>query len=122
MRKAIIKLFDGLETEELYQRDFEVHGIKFKIPDLMENSIEKLKKSISTEEFGQIEEAYSSNSEFLKYFKDYKFDKLPLKSAENLSIYYLLRDSKIYLFSFGEKQPGRYMLFLEGVLELNCTL
>lgn len=121
MRKLENKkiLYDGLETEELYQKDFEVYGIMFKIPDFMENSIEKLKNSISNEDFGQIEELYSSNSEFLKYFKDYKFDKLPLKSEENLSIYYLLSYNKIYLFSFGEKQPGRYMLFLEGVWDLN---
>ena len=108
-------LYDGLETEELYKTTFQVNNIIFKISDFKDNSVDQLRDIISNDDFRQIEEFFNSNSEFLKYFKDYKFDKIPLKSEENLSIYYLLQEDKIYLFSFGEKQPGRYMLFLEGI-------
>ena len=108
-------LYDGLETEELYKTTFQVNNIIFKISDFKDNSVDQLRDIISNDDFRQIEEFCNSNSEFLKYVKDYKFDKIPLKSEENLSIYYLLQEDKIYLFSFGEKQPGRYMLFLEGI-------
>ena len=111
-------LYDGLETEELYKTTFQVNNIIFKISDFKDNSMDKLKNIISNDDFRQIAELYNSNSEFLKYFKDYKFDKIILKSEENLLIYYLSRQDKIYLFSFGEKQPGRYMLFLESIWTL----
>lgn len=120
MRKLENKkiLYDGFETEELYLKTFEEYNIIFKIADFINNPIGKLKSIISNENFAKIEELYSSNSEFLKYFKDFKFNNIPMVSEENLSIYYLIEKKIIYLFSFGEKQPGRYMLFLEGVWEI----
>jgi hypothetical protein len=111
-------LYDGLETEKLYQMIFEVCDITFKISNFTENPVDKLKTLISNDHFSQLAALYNSNSEFLKYFKDYPFDKIPLKSEENLSLYFLLKNNSLYLFSFGEKQPGRYMLFLEGVWDL----
>lgn len=78
-----------------------------------------LKDTITEKEFSEITKRYNSNSEFLKYFEDYKFKKIPYKSEENLDLYFLMKTNILYLFSFGEKQPGRYMLFPEGVCEFN---
>ena len=39
---------------------------------------------------------------------------------QRLQVYYLNEDDLLIIFSMGEYQPGRYMLFLEGVfLKLN---
>ena len=109
------KLFDGLEIDELYQKNFKVHQLTFKILDFIENPLDKLNDNISEDDYQRIGELFNARSEFSRYFKRYKFDVIPLKSEENLLLYFLLKESQIYIFSFGEKQPGRYMLFLKGI-------
>jgi hypothetical protein len=70
------------------------------------NLLRALKKEIDDESFDKVieEQIYSINS----YNETYV-------SEEGLDVYYLIRNELIYLFSYGEYQSGRYMLFLEGL-------
>lgn len=41
------------------------------------------------------------------------------RSEEELEVHYFIKDDMLYLFSYGEFQLGRYMLFLESIYHYN---
>ncbi|HCN51477.1 MAG TPA: hypothetical protein DIT10_20725 [Chryseobacterium sp.] len=100
------KLFDGEEAEGL-QKAFDIDYKKTSITDFYNNPLSALKKEIDDESFDKVIE--ESKFTLINSYTD------TYVSEERLEVYYLIRNELIYLFSYGEYQPGRYMLFLEGV-------
>jgi len=100
------KLFDGDETNCL-QEVFEIENQKIKLIDFYNNPLRDLKKEIGDESFDTIvrENEFTLKNSFIEKYV----------SEEELEIHYLKNNDVIYLFSYGEYQSGRYMLFLEGI-------
>lgn len=100
------ELFDGKEEEAL-QKVFDIDYKKTSITDFYNNPLRALKKEIDDESFDKVIEE-SKFTLINSYNETYV-------SEEGLDVYYLIRNELIYLFSYGEYQSGRYMLFLEGL-------
>ncbi|MEJ5102684.1 hypothetical protein [Chryseobacterium sp. MYb328] len=100
------KLFDG-EEEKALQKVFDIDYKKTSIKDFYNNPLRALKKEIDEESFDKVIE--ESKFTFINNYNE------TYLSEEGLEVYYLIRNELIYLFSYGEYQPGRYMLFLEGL-------
>lgn len=100
------ELFDG-EKEEALQKVFDIDYKETSITDFYNNPLRALKKEIDDESFDKVIEE-SKFTLINSYNETYV-------SEEGLEVYYLVRNELIYLFSYGEYQPGRYMLFLEGL-------
>ncbi|MCQ4141562.1 immunity protein Tsi6 family protein [Chryseobacterium sp. EO14] len=99
-------LFDGDEEKCLHEV-FEVNHQKIRLIYFCDNPLKELKKEIDRESFDLMVEENSFkriNNIIEKYI-----------SEKGLEIYYLKKNDLIYLFSYGEYQPGRYMLFLEDI-------
>ena len=116
-------LYDGLENQELYTKTFDVKNNNFKLSKILINKIEHLKKQIPKEDFLEIVKELEFqtivNSDFVKYFKDLNLVEELYQSKDGLSIYYIIKENQLYIFSFGEKQPGRYILYLEAGYFIN---
>lgn len=102
------KLFDGLE-DEFYSKKFCIEINESKIEFIVfEITPNKLYKSDFKNKLDLIDSEFILNKEENIY-----------KNIDNLPLYYLIKDNYFILFALGEYQPGRYMLFLEGVWDLN---
>lgn len=116
-------LYDGVENEELFRGFFNVNDLNFTLSEIITNEIANLKKHVSEEDFSKITQELKfqtiENSEFVRHFKDSSFFEDFYKSDEGLSVYFLKKDNCLYIFSFGEKQSGRYILNLEAVYATN---
>ncbi|MET3036854.1 hypothetical protein ABXT08_12165 [Chryseobacterium sp. NRRL B-14859] len=101
------KLFDGLE-EDMIKFSFTLNGKEIKISEFLNNSLRNLVKDegVSQEDFEKIVEAgnFEKKGTLIKNYY----------SQEHLEIYYLINNGQIYLFAFGEFQPARYILYIEG--------
>lgn len=100
------KLFDGDEAAGV-KEVFEIGNQKFKFSDFYDNPLRELKKEIGDRSFGAIIKECKFN--FINSFIE------KYTSEKGLEIYYLKKNDAFYLFSCGEYQPGRHMMFLEGV-------
>lgn len=100
------KLFDG-DEEECLKEVFEIENQKIKLIDFYNNPLRGLKKEIGAKSFNTLikESKFSLINSFIEKYV----------SEDGLEINYLTKNEAIYLFSYGEYQPGRYMLFLEGI-------
>ncbi|WP_149244345.1 hypothetical protein [Dyadobacter sp. 32] len=111
-------LFDGIETN-LKNVRFEIQVDQNKV--IMFNSsdfcnylgkdFEFLREEMSDAIF------YSIIQEF-----DFKLRNPPslgyYKTEQHLSLEYFVREHYLFIFTFGEKQPSRFILVLEGILEM----
>jgi len=100
------KLFDG--DEEIGLKEvFEIGNQKVRLIDFYHNPLWELKKETDDKSFGIIikESNFNLTNNFIEKYT----------SEEGLEILYLKNNDEIYLFSYGEYQSGRYMLFLEGI-------
>lgn len=104
-RQTKQKLFDGDEGECL-QKVFNADDQKITVTDFYNSPLRALKKEIDAESFDKVIEESKFNL-INSHHEIYT-------SEEGLEVHYLIRNKLIYLFSYGEYQPGRYMLFLEG--------
>ncbi|MDR6464721.1 hypothetical protein [Chryseobacterium sediminis] len=100
------KLFDG-DEQECLKEIFEIENQKIKLIDFYNSPLRDLKKEIDGESFDTIvrESEFNVRSSFIEKYL----------SKEGLEIHYLKKNDMIYLFSYGEFQPGRYILFFEGI-------
>ncbi|GEM56357.1 hypothetical protein B0A58_00245 [Flavobacterium branchiophilum NBRC 15030 = ATCC 35035] len=98
------KIFDGKE-EDFLKLSFEINNENFKISDFYNNPLRDIEKIINKTDFDLIikEGKFKLKNSFIKTYL----------SQEGLEVYYLIKNDNIYLFSFGEFQPTRYMLFFE---------
>ncbi|MCS3531280.1 hypothetical protein [Chryseobacterium sp. JUb7] len=100
------KLFDGNE-EQCLSEVFEIGTQKIKLIDFYNSPLRELKKEIDEESFNTLIQENKFNRINNSFVEKYT-------SENELEIHYLENNDLIYLFSYGEYQPGRYMLFLEG--------
>lgn len=100
------KLFDG-DEQECLKEIFEIENQKIKLIDFYNSPLRDLKKEIDGESFDTIvrENGFNIRNSFIEKYV----------SEEGLEVHYLKKNDVIYLFSYGEFQPGRYMVFLEGI-------
>jgi hypothetical protein len=106
------KLFDGFESD-IIQQTFEIVStnkkVNIKISDFIDNSLENLFNYINESDLNQI-------------VSDLKLNKVDFfipkyKSVDNLDVYFCIKEDAIFLFSYGEIQPMRYVMFLEGIYQ-----
>ena len=100
------KLFDG-DEERCLKAIFEIENQKIKLIEFYNNPLRDFKKKIDDKSFDTIvrESEFTLINSFIEKYL----------SEEELEIHYLKNNNVIYLFSYGEYQSGRYMLFLEGI-------
>lgn len=100
------KLFDGDEETGLKQV-FDIENQTFKLIDFYNSPLRELKKEIGDKSFDTLmkESTFNLVNSFVEKYL----------SENGLEIYYHKNDEVIYLFSYGEYQSGRYLLFLEGI-------
>lgn len=121
--KKLIKskelLFDGEESQELYSNVFSVNRFTFKVSELFHNEFVNIVKICSKEAVLTIaQHGKFRTSDFYKnYFKNFESEDF-YQSEEGLSLYYCIHQGLLLVFSFGEKQPMRYQLYLESIWEL----
>lgn len=111
--KNKLRLYAGLENDELYKKDiFKDSELKFTLDEIILSPIKNLNS-----------EMIKKCKPFLSFSEDSfltnRMSENPSTwlSSEGLKFYAIENDIHIYMFSFGEKQPGLYLLFLEFVLE-----
>ncbi|PSK91608.1 hypothetical protein [Taibaiella chishuiensis] len=109
-------LFDGPETD-LHNKLFDLEATPLKGQDLSldhitGNSFEELEQEIGSEDFAAIVATgnFKPDEGFLDHYK----------SENRLKLYYLKQGGHIAVFSFGEFQPTRYQLYLEGTWTLGA--
>ncbi|MDQ1161405.1 hypothetical protein QE422_001773 [Chryseobacterium sp. SORGH_AS 447] len=104
------KLFDG-DEQECLKEIFEIENQKIRLIDFYNNPLRDLKKELAGEIFDTIvrENNFNVKNSFMEKYR----------SEEGLEVHYLIKDDILYLFSFGEFPPGRYMLFLESIYHYN---
>jgi hypothetical protein len=100
------KLFDGDEEAGLKQV-FDIENQTFKLIDFYNNPLRELKKEIRDKSFDTLmkESKFNLVNSFVEKYL----------SENGLEIYYHKNNEAVYLFSYGEYQQGRYLLFLEGI-------
>lgn len=100
------KLFDGDEAKGL-KEIFEIGNQRISFIDFYNSPLRELKKEMDKESFDRMieESGFNPMNGFLEKYL----------SEDGLEINYLKKNDIIYLFSYGEYQPGRYMLFLESM-------
>lgn len=100
------KLFDG-DEEKCLKEVFEIKNRIITLTDFYNNPLRALQKVIDDKSFYTI--IKEGNFNLMNSFNEKYI------SEEGLEINYFYDNGMIFLFSYGEYQPGRYILFLEGV-------
>lgn len=113
-KKAKLLMFDGVE-DDLLSRSFDLSGqtglnTTIKLDDFANNNFEDLERLIGSHNFQLITKAggFARDGGFLNLYKN----------SDGLRLYYYKNSDTIVVFAFGEFQPGRYMLYLEGFGEV----
>ena len=100
-------LFDGNE-EELYKKVFEFcvnnNQYNVKVLDFINLPLLNLQNSPSFNKLINDGKFVLENSFINQY-----------KSTENLNVYFFKNENIVFIFSFGEFQPTRYILYLESI-------
>lgn len=104
------KIFDGTEDEflkKVFKQDVGGEVIGFLPQDFYNNPLRDLRNEMSNNDFDR----FVSTEKLIKeenFFEDYK-------SPENLKVYYMIKEDKMFIFSFGEFQPARFLIFIESI-------
>jgi hypothetical protein len=100
-------LFDGDEAEAVH-KSFNLPAGDVKFSDFANNNFEDLRKVITQDDFETIVKTGGFNADFLNLYK----------GSERLRLYYTKQGNTIAVFAYGEFQPTRYKLYLEGLWKL----
>ncbi|AYL97185.1 hypothetical protein [Mucilaginibacter celer] len=102
-------LYDGTE-EGMLDKTFSLPYNQVKYDDFADNNFEELANVAGAEDFKSITETagFETDGGFLNLYQ----------GSDRLRLYYAKKDNMIYVFAFGEFQPMRYKIYLEGVWEL----
>jgi hypothetical protein len=100
-------LFDG-DEEEAVHKSFNLPAGDIKFSDFANNNFEDLRKLITPDDFESIVKTGGFNADFLNLYK----------GSERLRLYYAKKGNAIAVFAYGESQPTRYNLYLEGLWAL----
>ena len=108
-------LFDGSE-EEARSGSFELStdintGSSAQLADFIDNRFEDLKAVIDSADYETILKTgnFIIDDGFLHLHK----------GSDGLRLFFCKRNNMILVFAFGETQPMRYKLYLEGIWEIN---
>jgi hypothetical protein len=110
-KKAKSLIFDGPESEVLNKVFDVVTGTAvstaIKFGDFANNNFEDLRQVINNDDFEFIVKTggFVPDGGFLNLYK----------GSENLRLYYYKKSNIVIVLAYGEFQPSRYMLYLEGV-------
>jgi len=108
-------LLDGSESEirstPINLGSFVDGADDLQLEDLVTNNLEALKNIIDEADYNSIMASGDFNN-------DEGFLNLP-KGSDGLRTYYYQNGNTIFVFAYGEFQPGRYKLYLEGTWEIN---
>lgn len=104
-----LKLFDGSEQECLEQI-FNVNGKDIKLINIYNNSLRYLRQEIDIADFDLIvqKEELKLGGNICDIYTTHR----------GLEAYFWLDHDNIYIFSFGEYQPSRFMLTIESIWEI----
>lgn len=105
------KLADGFEENVLKQKfNIQVNGknLEFELKKFYNNSFNELNRDFETKKI-----EIAENEKFIINEFDGSF-----QSPEKLELLYELKENLIFIFSYGEFQPTRYILYLEGIYSL----
>lgn len=99
-------LFDG-DEEEAVHKSFSLPAGNIKFGDFANNNFEDLRKILTPDDFSVIVKTagFDTDGGFLNVYR----------SSERLRLYYAKKDDAIIVFAYGEFQPTRYKIYLEGV-------
>ncbi|WP_121809069.1 hypothetical protein [Mucilaginibacter kameinonensis] len=98
-------LFDG-DEEEAVLKSFSLPARNIKFSDFANNNFEDLQKILTPGDFDTIiKTAGFTPGGFLNLYQ----------GSDRLRLYYAKREDAIIVFAYGEFQPTRYKLYLEGV-------
>jgi hypothetical protein len=102
-------LFDNTD-DTLFTKTFGLPQGQVKFDDFANNNFEKLADIIGTHDFKSIVETagFKTDGGFLNLYQ----------GSDKLRLYYAKKDNNIFVFAFGEFQPMRYKVYLEGVWEV----
>lgn len=111
-------LYDGMEGESLYNESHYFFGRNFTMTEILRNPFARLKRKIENEAYEKIisDAGFTSVSSFFKPMEEN--EKELYRSQNGLSLYYVTHLHMLFVFSFGETQPARYLLYCEGVWEM----
>lgn len=98
------KLFDGFENQ-LFDEDFEL--------EIGNQTITFIADDLTTNKLSQLNDNRIIVNDLSLEVKN----SIIITKDKNLQTYYLIVNDFIIIFSMGEYQPGRYMLFFEGAFE-----
>ena len=115
--KAKSLIFDGPESEILH-KGFDLSqetavSTAVKFGDFANNNFEDLQQVISSNDFEFIVKTggFAPDGGFLNLYK----------GSQNLRLYYCKKGNTIIVFAYGEFQPFRYLLYLEGVWTIDAA-
>lgn len=102
-------LFDGNE-DEIINKTFNLPQGSVNFNEFANNNFENLASTIGTDNFKAIVESagFKTDGGFLNLYQ----------GSERLRLYYAKKGNSIFIFAFGEFQPTRYKLYIEGVWEV----
>lgn len=102
-------LFDGDETNVIHQ-SFNLPAGLVKFSDFANNNFEDLRSILDENTFNQLVKAAGFNTDggFLNLYQ----------GTDRLRLYYAKKENNIAVFAYGEFQPTRYKLYLEGILTI----
>lgn len=106
-------LYDGFEPDDYYQEfqlPDEYSNLSFTLSEIITQPFKNLRNLVDAETYDQLaalQKLKNPNTEWEIFVGD-----------NDLSLYYLIRENKLILISFGEFQPARYICYLESVWEI----
>lgn len=118
LRKKL-HVFDGIEPDDYYQEiplSDEYPQLSFTLAEIVNQPFLSLQNALDPESFQKIaslQKIKNPNTEWQGYV-----------GSEDLSLYYFIRDESesdaqiLVLISFGEFQPARYKVHLEGIWQI----
>jgi hypothetical protein len=111
MAKSLV--FDGAEREILSKVLDLGQAATVKFNDFANNNFEDLQQVINNDDFESIVKTggFVPDGGFLKLYKN----------SDGLRLYYYKKNNTIIVLAYGEFQPGRYKLYMEGVWEINIA-
>jgi hypothetical protein len=111
--KAKSLVFDGTEREILTKELDLGQAATVKFNDFANNNFEDLQQVINNGDFESIVKTggFVPDGGFLNLYKN----------SDGLRLYYYKKNDTIIVLAYGEFQPGRYKLYMEGVWEINIA-
>jgi hypothetical protein len=110
-------IFDGPESEVL-NKVFDVGtetavSVTIKFGDFANNNFEDLQQVVTNDDFEFILKTggFAPDGGFLNLYKN----------SDDLRLYYYKQGNTVVVFAYGEFQPFRYMLYLEGVWTIDLA-